>query len=231
MDRLTLHNELMPTIALTRDGLLDTSINTCTVNTATDVITVAGAHGLSAGDQVRFSTTTTLPAPLTVNTRYYVLSAGLTSTDLKISTVVGGSPVDLTTTGTGTHTIWKNSKWEDMQTGLGYQGAYVVIDDIPLGAIGSGDVTLPDGYLGHVYSTTWTATTSFTVALLSGSLPLGLTLIQPDSFSWRVSGTPTTLGTYSFVLRVSRSGAFQDGAFHLTINSDPDEGTGGMIGG
>src|SRR5581483_5370084 len=200
MDRLTLHGELMPSATFARDGLLDSSIDTFTVNAGTDVITVASSHGLSAGDQVRFSTTGTLPAPLSINTVYYVLSSGLTTTDLKVSTSPGGSVVDITNTGSGTHTIWKNGKWFELQAGFGYQGSYAAIDDVPSGLVGVSEFQLSDGFIGHAYSVIIFGTLEFTASLLSGTLPPGLTLTQPDPTQWEVSGTPTTLGDYDFVI-------------------------------
>ena len=62
---------------------------------------VHAAHGHAAGDRVHFSTTNTLPAPLVATTVYCILS---TTTDRYIvSTACDGSAVDITTTGTGTH--------------------------------------------------------------------------------------------------------------------------------
>ncbi len=73
----------------------------------TDVITKV-AHGLLAGDRVRFTTTNTLPAGLTVDTNYYVIASGLTADAFKVSATLSGSAVDITDTGTGVHTalVW-----------------------------------------------------------------------------------------------------------------------------
>ena len=75
---------------------------TTDVNTATEVITVT-AHGFVAGDAVVFSSTTTVPAGLTAGTTYYVISP--TTNTLQVSATYGGSAVNITSTGTGTHTI------------------------------------------------------------------------------------------------------------------------------
>ncbi len=221
----------MPSVVFTRDGLLDSSINTCTADPATDLITVASVHGLSAGDQVRFTTTNTLPAPLDGNTRYYVLSTGLTTTALKIALTAGGAVIDITSAGTGTHTIWNNSKWDVLQTGFGYRGTYAAIDDVPIGQWAGGDLTMPAAYLGHTYNVTWIFATAVTLAVQSGSLPPGLVFNEVDDFTKTITGTPTTLGTYTFVLRASRGGGFGDATFHITVNADPDEGVGGVGGG
>lgn len=95
-----------------------------TADAGTDVITSAG-HGLSNGDAVVFSNSGGgLPAGLSANTFYYVINA---STDtFKVSTTLGGSAVDITGTGTGTHyfnrgviTVSGNPKGNIMATYVG----------------------------------------------------------------------------------------------------------------
>ena len=72
----------------------------------TDIITKT-AHGYLTGDKVRFTTTTTLPAGLSLSTTYYVIK--LTADTFKVATTrslaVAGTAVDITDTGTGTHTV------------------------------------------------------------------------------------------------------------------------------
>ena len=67
----------------------------------TDVIT-STAHGLNNGDTVFVSSTTTLPAGLSVNTTYFVISSAANTFSLSANN--GGSAVNITDTGTGTHT-------------------------------------------------------------------------------------------------------------------------------
>ena len=63
------------------------------------------AHGFNNDDLVVLTTTTTLPSPLSINTIYYVINA---STDtFSLSSVLGGAAIELTSTGSGTHTINK----------------------------------------------------------------------------------------------------------------------------
>lgn len=88
-----------------------------TVNTGTDLLTVTGGVVSRGGNAysgvyktVIFTTSNTLPAPLTTNTIYYITSNGsLTPTVFNISTsyalAQAGTFVNITTTGTGTHTI------------------------------------------------------------------------------------------------------------------------------
>ena len=66
---------------------------------------------------------------------------------------------------------------------------------------------LPDGISNTVYTATLTAdggTTPYTWSIISGTLPVGLTL---NSGSGVISGTPTVAGTSSFTVQVSDVGS------------------------
>lgn len=62
------------------------------------------AHGLTAGTVVVFKTTGTLAAPLTPGPNYYYVVAPINAGDFKIATSPGGTAINLTDTGSGTHT-------------------------------------------------------------------------------------------------------------------------------
>ena len=74
----------------------------------TDIIT-SSSHGLSHGSKVRLTTTTTLPAGLSLLTDYYVIE--VTTDTFKLTAEKPGGTgatytvVDITDTGTGTHTF------------------------------------------------------------------------------------------------------------------------------
>lgn len=72
-----------------------------------DLITSTSAHGLVEGDRIRVSSAGTLPAGLSAATNYFVIASGLTTTAFKVSATSGGSAVDITDTGTGTHTWFR----------------------------------------------------------------------------------------------------------------------------
>jgi len=74
----------------------------CTVDTGTEVCTSNG-HPFADGDLVTVSSTTTLPSPLLASTLYEIRDA--TSSTFKLAATAGGPAIDLTTTGTGTHTV------------------------------------------------------------------------------------------------------------------------------
>lgn len=77
------------------------------VNTGTDVITTALAHGYVTGTLVRLTTGGTLPTGLLAATDYYVIN--LTATTLQLASsyanALSGIPVNITATGSGTVTI------------------------------------------------------------------------------------------------------------------------------
>lgn len=75
---------------------------TVTVDAGTDIFT-ATAHGFGLGNPLRFTTTTTLPAPLALNTTYY--ARDITANTFKVSLTPTGTAIDITDTGTGTHTV------------------------------------------------------------------------------------------------------------------------------
>jgi len=92
-----------------------TTTGTFTVDAGTNVIT-STTHGLSNGDLIRVSSATTLPAGLTAATNYYVINSAAST--FKVSATSGGTEIDITDAGTGTHT-WTHygSRIYNMATG------------------------------------------------------------------------------------------------------------------
>jgi hypothetical protein len=80
---------------------------------ATDDLTantmLAAGHGMLDGQIVVVTSATTLPAGLSANTLYYVISTGLTANVFKLSASLGGSAVDITDAGTGVQTMHRIS--------------------------------------------------------------------------------------------------------------------------
>lgn len=78
-----------------------------TIDAATDLFT-STAHGLVAGDQVKFKVSTgTLPSPLDTTTTFFVISSGLTANAFRVSTSAGGASVDISGSTTGTYQFVK----------------------------------------------------------------------------------------------------------------------------
>ena len=91
------HNELWMVVKRTIDK------GVVTANASTDKLALTG-HGMTNGTKVRFTTTDEdLPAPLVIDTDYYVVSSA--TNDFKVSASSGGSAIDIADTGTGTHTV------------------------------------------------------------------------------------------------------------------------------
>lgn len=73
---------------------------------ATNICTKA-THGMQTGLKVRVSTTDTLPSPLLAATDYFVIRLSANTFSLAETLVLAqaGTAIDITDTGTGTHTI------------------------------------------------------------------------------------------------------------------------------
>lgn len=80
---------------------------TFTADAGTDELTIAGTY--ATGDLVRVSSTTTLPAPLLASKNYFAIYVSATKIKLAVSkqNAIDDIAVDITDTGTGTHTIDK----------------------------------------------------------------------------------------------------------------------------
>ena len=82
--------------------------DTFTASAATDILTVGGAGGWFRGaERVVLETTGTLPAPLSTLTAYYVLKQSATTLKLAadLDDALAGTEIDITTSGSGTHSI------------------------------------------------------------------------------------------------------------------------------
>jgi hypothetical protein len=87
---------------------IDFTLPPTAVDPATEKFTKT-AHGLANGAIIRFSSTGTLPTPLTTDKDYFV--TGATADDFSIATTKAGTAVDITAQGTGTYTIY----WSPVQ--------------------------------------------------------------------------------------------------------------------
>jgi hypothetical protein len=89
-----------------RSGIVVAAVNeTFTASAGDDWLVVARVY--TTGEKVRFTTTTTLPDPLAVSTDYYVIYVDDTHIRmaLTLSDAYNGTYINITDTGTGTHTI------------------------------------------------------------------------------------------------------------------------------
>jgi hypothetical protein len=126
--------------SLTTDATAPTTEDTAlsvTANETTDVLTVTAGHTWVTNATVEFGSTDTLPAPLAVQTLYYVRDA--TATTFKVAATRGGAAINLTDTGTGTHTVfgstgvnvrWRASDDPDALGGLTWQSDETLVPDL-----------------------------------------------------------------------------------------------------
>jgi hypothetical protein len=76
-----------------------------TVSIASPAVFTKTGHSLSVGDTVKLSTTGALPTGLNTTTTYYVISAGLTGDQFRLSTTANGAAINTSGTQSGTHRL------------------------------------------------------------------------------------------------------------------------------
>lgn len=86
-------------------NLINPSIGTVTITIATPGVATLTSHGLVLDDVIYFTTTGSLPTGVTANTRYYVLSSGLTANDFQFSATKGGGAINTSGSQSGVHTL------------------------------------------------------------------------------------------------------------------------------
>jgi len=145
--------------------ILDAVSRTTAAFTAavTDIITDT-AHGLVNGDRVELTTTDTLPAGLALNTIYYVMKIDADTFKLSADKSVDGkgTPVDITDTGTGTHT-WTITDVGEPILVIDARHKQIVVSTDGMGAgdtttvkiQGSGEQTAPDFHKAKSTSNEW----------------------------------------------------------------------------
>lgn len=80
-----------------------TVAGTATISNASPAV-VTMTNTAAANDMVVFSTTGTLPTGLTAGTTYFVIASGLSGSQFEVSATKGGSAINTTGAGSGTHT-------------------------------------------------------------------------------------------------------------------------------
>lgn len=109
------------------------AFSTFTADAGTDIITHSNIN-LMNYSRIQVSTTTTLPAGLSAATNYFVIKVSDTTCKLATSyaNAVAGTNIDITSTGTGTHTI--NTLLPRYTDGSGVQAYFVNTNSTALGA-------------------------------------------------------------------------------------------------
>jgi hypothetical protein len=188
-----------------------TAVGTFTVDTATDIVTSA-SHGLTDGTIVHVASTTTLPTGLSANTVYYVISA--TSSTFKLSLTSGGGAIDISSTGSGTHSVYDEFQVPNfrglmpMGAGTGSLTFNFAATDIDTG---TEVITVPSNtslYTGQpiVYTTSGTVAGDLVASTTYYAIRLSATTISiADSLALALAGTAHNLtgtgsGTHTFTI-------------------------------
>lgn len=87
--------------AMTHIGTAVDTLTVSAVDTGTETITASAPHNLLAGYRVMFAEFSSPPSPLVANVNYYVIAAGLTTTQFRLSATRGGAAINLTAATTG----------------------------------------------------------------------------------------------------------------------------------
>jgi hypothetical protein len=115
-----------------RNGLYEvqdgSQSRTFTADTSNEQLTLSAALNIPAATAVRLTTTDTLPAGLSTGTTYYTIAVD--STHIKLassrSNAAAGTAVNITDTGTGTHTIrFGEVVWNDIECPFATTGSLV----------------------------------------------------------------------------------------------------------
>lgn len=185
-----------------------------TADAGTDKISSTG-HGLSNGNELYLFSTTTLPAGLATDTKYYVVNAGLN--DFEVSLESGGSTVDITDAGTGTHTYIQVGGQNDIV-------ATEYDDELILEEGPNIDFTFdPDINRLKIASTHWTPTVGMVMmwAIGTGTIPEGWAIMNGtansignggsgiDMTDQFVKGNATTAGTVEGATATAADGGHQ----------------------
>lgn len=95
-------NKGRTTLTANRTYYVGFDLGTCAISQASPAVVTITNHGLTTSDPVIFSTTGTLPAPLIAGAVYYVVSV-LTSNTFTVALTAGGTAINTTSAGVGTH--------------------------------------------------------------------------------------------------------------------------------
>jgi hypothetical protein len=75
------------------------------ISNASPAVFTLNSHGRAVGDAIVLTTDGALPAGLTAGTVYYIISAGFGANSFQVSATAGGSAINTTDAGSGTHSF------------------------------------------------------------------------------------------------------------------------------
>jgi hypothetical protein len=184
---------------------------TVTISNATPAVVTWASHGLSINADIIFNTTGGLPTGLTVGTTYYVIASGFTSGSFQVSATQGGSAINTSSAGSGTHTVMgivpSSRVWHVYEnniidsfpnrtvplytpdTGAAGLPAYVVED--ALARNGSGVVQSTSAVVVVAAPASFSATLA--QAVISGTANQAITSVAPVVFTGNVGSVTVTI--------------------------------------
>jgi hypothetical protein len=148
------------------------------VDTATEYITFSTA--IAANTPVKFTSTTSLPAPLVSGTVYYIVSP--VAATAQLATTVGGAAINLTTAGSGTITIYTPATFTSIST---------LTNATAIQIVSTG--TVPTGMtIGTTYYVNNFASNTFNISATYGGDLIVLTGTQTGTQTIYPHGIPVT---------------------------------------
>lgn len=174
--------------------------DTFTADASTDIITMTSTANIPSnilvGTRVRFTTTTTLPAPLALATDYFIIR--VTDSTFKVATTyanaIAGTAINITDAGTGTHTM--SRLLPRYTNGAGVQAIFFNSNATALGA------ATPNLSLGYTNSAQVASRTTPTV------LPIGKSAAS-NSHILHTGATGTGKYNYTVPLQAGDAGIAQ----------------------
>lgn len=128
-------------------SIVSKTFATASITVGTPGVVTSTAHGLVAGDKIKF-TAGTLPTGLALDTVYYVVSGGLTANDFEVALTAGGTAITTTgSAGTGVviQGVSANLLAVDMFTNLG-SGGQANAGELLLHPLSKDDADLSNDY-------------------------------------------------------------------------------------
>jgi hypothetical protein len=125
-------NVAIPIVFDTNDdilGIIHDIVGTeCTIDIATPALIHLNSHGFHYADIVQFSTTIALPTGLTANTKYFVMSTGLTANAFQISATPRGAAINTSGSQSGVQKVRNAAKIRVVKAGDYFVSISAVFD-------------------------------------------------------------------------------------------------------
>jgi hypothetical protein len=194
------------TVRVTSAGQSGVAVLSITVNATAPVITTASLTGAVVGTPYN----QTLAASGGDGSYDWAIVGGALPAGLSLNSNTGAIAGTPAAPGSWTFTVEVTSAGQTNSASL----SIVVTTTGPVITTSS----LPGGVVGSSYNQTLTATGggSFSWAIIGGALPSGLSL---NAGTGAITGTPTTVGTSSFTVRVTSGGQSGTRALSIAVNA------------